>query len=134
MPETASDTAARSSRTRARRFRDLVADLSRELVAAGGPAALTTSEQALVRNAASAIMRDERLQADIVRGVVVDENQATRGANVSARILATLTAKRKQRNRAGPAGAAAAEGRNSLAAILRKREREAKRLAKATTK
>ncbi|MFC7396529.1 hypothetical protein ACFQU1_04910 [Chelatococcus sp. GCM10030263] len=64
----------------------------------GGPDALTESDRALVRQAAGLIVRSEMLQAAIVNGEDIDENQAIRLANAAARTLAAL--KRKVRRKA----------------------------------
>jgi hypothetical protein len=104
----------------ARRFRDLVHDLSADL---GGVAALTTAELATVRNCAGLLLRAEQLQADIARAQPVDANQISRLSNTARRLLNTIADKRRER-RAVPQGA------SPLAAILRKRERQRKREAR----
>jgi hypothetical protein len=80
------------SRT-ARRFRDLLDELARDL---GG--SLTTGEQAVLRQAAGLLLRAEQLQAEIVKGSVpIDADEIVRTANASTRLLASLRANRRRR-------------------------------------
>jgi hypothetical protein len=71
----------------ARRFKDLVVSFAAPF---GGEAALSEAERALVRNAAALTLRCEALQANVVAGRVVDNEEMTRLANSSARVLAAL--------------------------------------------
>jgi hypothetical protein len=73
----------------ARRYRDLVSSFAADL---GDPAKLSESVRTLVRQAAVNVVVSEKLQAAIVRGEIVDLEQATRVANVAARCLARLAA------------------------------------------
>jgi hypothetical protein len=81
----------------ARRYHDLCADLAREL---GGE--LSTAEMAVVRQAAALTVKSEDLQAAIVRGEPIDTDDAVRLANASARLLAALRSKKRQREPAPP--------------------------------
>lgn len=78
----------------ARRYRDLVTDLAGDL---GGAEALSAAEAAMVRQAAALIVRGELIQARIVNGETVDDEEATRVANAAARILNALRVKRRKR-------------------------------------
>lgn len=69
----------------ARRYRDLVEDLSAEF----GPD-LSAAELLLVRNAASLQLHAEELTARLVRGETVDPEAITRATNGASRALASL--------------------------------------------
>lgn len=73
--------------TRARRFRDLMSSFAAGL---GGIDALSESELALVRQAASVTMRAEELQSAIARGEAVDPDELIRLSNTSRRLLSGL--------------------------------------------
>jgi hypothetical protein len=83
----------------ARRFRDLVASFSESL---GGFAALSDTDQVLVRNAAGLAVKAERLQAAIVKGEDVDAEQLTRLSNCVSRTLGQLGVKRARREPRAP--------------------------------
>ena len=76
----------------ARRYRDLAQSLADDL---GGAASLTEAQRALVRQAAGMIVRSEQLQAAILRGEIVDNEQLTRLANAATRILTRLGLKKR---------------------------------------
>ena len=76
----------------ARRFKDLIANFSRDL---GGLETLTESEHALIRQAASLVVQAERLQADVVNGRRVDPDELIRLTSESRRALASIR-KREQ--------------------------------------
>lgn len=82
------DTDGRS--TTARRYRDLAMAYADEL---GGEANLTETERALVRQAAAMVVRSEGMQARIVRGEAVDDEELTRLCNGVTRILNSLRRK-----------------------------------------
>jgi hypothetical protein len=69
----------------ARRFRDLVEDLTAEL---GGD--LSPAETLQVRNAATLQLHSEELAAKMVRGEPVDPEEVTRAANGATRAIAGL--------------------------------------------
>jgi hypothetical protein len=77
----------------ARRYRDLVSSFAADL--GGDPTKLSELEKALIRQAAATLGVSEKMQAAIVRGEVVDLEQATRVANTASRCLARLAAMRK---------------------------------------
>jgi hypothetical protein len=77
----------------ARRYRDLVSSFAADL--GGDPIKLSELVKALIRQAAATIVVSEKMQAAIVRGEVVDLEQATRVANTASRCLARLAATRK---------------------------------------
>jgi hypothetical protein len=81
----------------ARRFRDLIEDLTADL---GGD--LSAAEQQQVRLVAGLLVHSEQLMADVVNGKAVDSEQVTRVANVAARLLATLKAKHQARKPPAP--------------------------------
>jgi hypothetical protein len=70
----------------ARRYRDLIAELAREL----GDAEPTAAESASIRQAAAIIVRSEQLSADIVRGEPVDNDTLIRLSSEARRIMARL--------------------------------------------
>ena len=84
---------------RARRYRDLAVAFADEL---GGEAALSEPDKAAVRLAAALTVHSEDLQAKIVRGEAVDEEQLTRITNTVGRALAGLRKKRVTRSAGGP--------------------------------
>jgi hypothetical protein len=75
-----------------RRFRDLVVAFSEEL---GGVEGLSQQDAAIVRHAAAATMQSESLQAAVVRGERIDEEQFVRLGNGLVRALNALKARRK---------------------------------------
>jgi len=77
----------------ARRFRDLVDSFVSEL---GGIDKVGESEKATIRQAASLTLRCESLQADLVNGLPVDDEQMVRLANVASRLLGKLGIRRRQ--------------------------------------
>ncbi len=81
----------------ARRFRDLIADLSRDL---GGD--LGQAETLQVRTVASLIVHAERLTADMLNGKPVESEELTRVSNSAARLLTSLRAKRAARKPPAP--------------------------------
>ncbi len=83
----------------ARRYRDLVENLSAEI---GGP--LGEAEQLQVRNAATLQLHAEELTARLVRGEAVDAEAITRAANGATRALAALKRAAKP---GGPKGGSA---------------------------
>ncbi len=88
----------------ARRFRDIVAELTAEL---GG--SLGAAEALQVRTAATLVVHSEAMAARIVRGEIVSAEEATRAGNAAIRAIEALKrakAARKPRRTAG-AGAAA---------------------------
>jgi hypothetical protein len=81
----------------ARRFRDLIHDLTKEHV--GKDAPLTTGEHNLVRQAAALVLRAEQLQSRLVRGEPVDEDLLIRLSSEGRRILANLARRRERKQR-----------------------------------
>ena len=82
----------------ARRYRDIVSALVAER---GGEAALSESEKALVRSAASLTVQSEAMAAAMVRGEPIDPEQMTRVNNALTRTLSALN-KRKPAKAAAP--------------------------------
>jgi hypothetical protein len=80
-----------------RRFRDLQIAYADDL---GGPDGLSEAQKALVRQAATLQIQAERVQASVLRGEAVDEEQLTRLSNALARVLAALRAKAEPRDAA----------------------------------
>jgi hypothetical protein len=76
----------------ARRFRDLVIAFADDL---GGGDKLKEQEKAIVRTAAALTLRSEALQAAIINGEPIDENQAIRLANAAARAMQVLRRRTK---------------------------------------
>jgi len=93
-------------RREARRFEAVCAELAAEV--GGSPSA---AEAHVIRSAASLVLQSERLQEAQQRGEVVDSDELVRTANVAARLLSTLRAKRSRR--------APLTGRMALEAHLR---------------
>jgi hypothetical protein len=79
-----------------RRFRDLVAELSAEL---GGVDTLGRSALELVRQAAMDVMRTENLQAALMRGESVNDEELTRAGNSATRSLKCLGIRRERHDR-----------------------------------
>jgi hypothetical protein len=77
--------------TEARRYRDLCLSFADDL---GGAAGLTESQRALVRQAAALSVQSEKLQAAMIRGEDVSDEQMTRVANSLSRTLSRLGRKR----------------------------------------
>jgi hypothetical protein len=77
----------------ARRYRDLVADFTRDL----GGAALSAAEVALIRQAAALMVRAEALQAAIIRGETVDDETAVRLTNAATRVLTAISGRKRKR-------------------------------------
>ena len=78
----------------ARRYRDLVADLAADL---GGLETLRQSDRALVRQAAAMTMRSEGMQAALLNGEAVDDEEQTRLENALTRTMAAISRKRRGR-------------------------------------
>ena len=76
-----------------RRLRDLIDDITADL----GGVALTTVERGVVAQAAGLVLRSEQLQSDIAKGLPVDVDEVVRCANASARLLASLRSRKRQR-------------------------------------
>jgi hypothetical protein len=76
----------------ARRFRDVLADLTAELGA--DP---TAGEELQIRAIATLTLQLERMQADVLRGQATDAEQLTRCSNALARSLAALRRSRAAR-------------------------------------
>jgi hypothetical protein len=79
----------------ARRFRDLIIELTAEL-----DGAISTAQLGAIRQAAAINLRLEQLQAAIVRGEAVDTDTLIRLSSEARRILASLRNTKRQR---GPA-------------------------------
>jgi hypothetical protein len=96
----------------ARRYRDLAKAFADEV---GGEAAMTEPEKALVRLAAALTVQGETMQAAIIRGDTVDDEQVVRIANALTRALSQLRRKSRSPKTAAP----------SLQDYLAKRDAEA---------
>ncbi len=72
----------------ARRYRDLIANISRDISGAG--ALLSTAERGLIKQAATVFLRAEQLQAAIVRGEPVDDDQLIRLSGEVRRLLKAI--------------------------------------------
>jgi hypothetical protein len=92
----------------ARRYRDLIAAFEAEI---GGT--LTEAERGLVRQAATLTLRAEKLAADVVLGLPVDDDLLIRLSGAARRVLAGVTAKADGRTPAGPTLAEYAALRNA---------------------
>jgi len=77
--------------TEARRYRDLCFSYADDC---GGASALTEVQRALVRQAAALTVQSEKLQAAMIRGELVSDEQQTRVANALGRTLNRLGRKR----------------------------------------
>ena len=71
----------------ARRFRDLIAELTAE---AGGREGLSAAECSAIRQAAAMMLRAEQVQAAIVKGEFVDNDELIRLSGEARRVLAAL--------------------------------------------
>lgn len=71
----------------ARRFRDLIAELTIE---AGGGEGLSAAQRSAIRQAAAILLRAEQVQADIVKGEPVDNDVLIRLSGEARRVLAGL--------------------------------------------
>ena len=80
----------------ARRWRDLIALLSREVTDEGE---LSTQQMLLVRQAALLALRIEQLQADAVSGVDVSDDNLVRLSNALSRLLTALAKQRSGKPR-----------------------------------
>jgi hypothetical protein len=80
----------------ARRYRDLIVELVREH---GGESALSISGLAMVRQAASLMLRCEQEQARVVRGEPVNEDALVRLSSEARRILSALRRRTAKRER-----------------------------------
>jgi hypothetical protein len=78
-----------------RRYRDLIAEFSREIAGDGGE--LSQSELILVRQAAAISLRVEALQIAIVEGAEVDNDDITRLTNILMRLLAQISGRYRYR-------------------------------------
>ena len=76
----------------ARRFRDICRAYEIEL---GGP--VSELERDLIRQAAGLTLRSEQMQAAIVRGEPVDNDQLIRISSTARRVLETISSKAAQR-------------------------------------
>lgn len=83
----------------ARRFRDIVTDLTEEL---GG--ALTTAEQCQVRAAASLQVHVESLMAQMARGEPVSPEEVTRAGNSAVRAFEAIRRRKAERKAISRAG------------------------------
>ena len=81
----------------ARRFRDLIKAYEAEI---GGE--LTEVERGLVKQAAALTLRAEQMQAAIVRGEPIDNDQLIRISGTAKRILGAIGDKASKRRPAGP--------------------------------
>jgi hypothetical protein len=79
-----------------RRFRDLVVAYAEEL---GGVGSLSQQDAAIVRHAAAVTMQSETLQAAVVRGERVDEEQFVRLGNGLVRALNAIKSRRKPKTK-----------------------------------
>lgn len=75
-------------RASARRFRDLIADLTREEF--GDSENLSIAELGLLRQAAALTLQAERLQAAVVRGETVNADELVRLSSENRRVLAAM--------------------------------------------
>jgi hypothetical protein len=80
--------------TEARRYRDLCLSFADDC---GGAEALTEIQRSLVRQAAALTVQSEKLQAAMIRGEAIDDEQMTRVANSLSRTLSRLGRKRANR-------------------------------------
>jgi hypothetical protein len=103
-----------------RRYRDLVESLASDL---GGFDQLSEAAKGLVRTCAALTARAEHIQAAVVRGDPVDDEQLTRLTNAQTRMLRALAALAS--GRAKPSDIAKPSLRERLAA----REAEAKQVS-----
>jgi hypothetical protein len=71
----------------ARRFRDLIAELTAE---AGDAEGLSAAERSAIRQAATIMLRAEQLQSAIVKGEAVDSDTLIRLSSEARRVLAGL--------------------------------------------
>ncbi len=76
----------------ARRFRDICRAYELEL---GGP--VSEVERDLIRQAAGLTLRSEQMQAAIVRGEMVDNDQLIRISSTARRVLETISSKAAKR-------------------------------------
>jgi hypothetical protein len=81
----------------ARRFRDLIKAYEAEI---GGE--LTEVERGLVKQAAALTLRAEQMQAAIVRGEPIDNDQLIRISGTAKRILGAIGDKASKRRPAAP--------------------------------
>ena len=82
----------------ARRYRDLCTAFANDL---GGESVLREADKALVRQAAALTVRSEEMQAALVRGDDIDDEQLTRLMNVASRTLAALRQRKPAKAKAG---------------------------------
>jgi hypothetical protein len=71
----------------ARRYRDLIRAYAGDL---GGEANLTEIQRSAVRQAAALTVQSESMQAQIIRGEMVDADQLVRVSNLLARMLKSM--------------------------------------------
>jgi hypothetical protein len=81
----------------ARRFRDICANYEAE---AGG--SITEVERDLIRQAAGLTLRAEQMQAAIVRGEPVSNDELVRISSTARRLLESIRSKADKRKPAGP--------------------------------
>jgi hypothetical protein len=82
-----------------RRYRDLIAEFSRQI--AGNDGSLNEAELILVRQAAAISIRVEALQIDIVNGIAVRDEDIVRLSNSLTRILWQLNHTHQQKSGLG---------------------------------
>ena len=83
----------------ARRFRDLVQQFSKEIA---GEEPLSPADLALVKQTAGVIVRSESIQADIMRGVSINDDELVRLSNLSLRLLGRLQRLRQHQRKDKP--------------------------------
>jgi hypothetical protein len=83
----------------ARRYRDLIVELVREH---DGGGALSTTDLALIRQAASLTVRCEQMQSAVIRNEPIDEDMLIRLSSECRRILASLRKRTAKREPATP--------------------------------
>jgi hypothetical protein len=81
----------------ARRFRDICANYEAE---AGGN--VTEVERDLIRQAAALVVRSEQMQADLILGKPVSNDELVRVSSTAKRLLETIRAKADKRRVTGP--------------------------------
>jgi hypothetical protein len=77
----------------ARRFRDVVNDLEREL----GGCELSAADQSLIKTAAGLVLQTELLQSAIARGEAVDSDELVRVSSEARRALSAVRSKAAKR-------------------------------------
>lgn len=77
-----------------RRYRDLCIAFAGDL---GGGNALTSTQEAMIRQAATVTVESEKLQSKVVRGEPIDHEQLVRLLNLQARLVKQLGIKPKSK-------------------------------------